>query len=381
MAAYSETSGFVERDEGETRRKGKITFKTTPEDPIVVVAGCTRIMLEDRILEMAEKISGEAGYGESFEHWAIPDIKWVNGVPGCGKTTWVIENFDQENDIVVTTTRQAMTDLREKLTLKGRSNVQNRVRTMASILVNGLKEPEKCCRLIVDEALMNHFGAIVMAFRITGVSEALLIGDKNQLPYIERNNLFRLVYSQPNSVATIDHELLCTHRNPMDVAFALGEIYSGICSSKARVRSLKVKTYGSETIPNSRNTLYLVHTQAEKELLVSQGYGLEAGSKTLTIHEAQALTSEKVVIVRAATKHLQLHSSVPHAVVAISRHTDECIYFTSNCEGDAVARLIRRAETATTHAIWDYNLKMAMRNRNKAIIEAMLGGQGSGVRH
>lgn len=39
---------------------------------------------------------------------------------------------------------------------------------------------------------MKHFGSVVILQRITHASEVLLIGDTNQLPFIERENFFRL---------------------------------------------------------------------------------------------------------------------------------------------------------------------------------------------
>ena len=43
----------------------------------------------------------------------------------------------------------------------------------------------------------------------------------NQLPYIDRQNLFELRYCRPSLTTNITCELPCTHRSPMDVAYAL----------------------------------------------------------------------------------------------------------------------------------------------------------------
>lgn len=75
------------------------------------------------------------------------------------------------------------------------------VRTVASVLINGMREHEGCTRLLLDEALMNHFGAIVMACKVTGATHVVLIGDVNQIPYIDRQNLFKLLYPTPTSQA------------------------------------------------------------------------------------------------------------------------------------------------------------------------------------
>ncbi|XP_060809452.1 uncharacterized protein LOC132901769 [Amyelois transitella] len=373
MAAYCATEGFIELEKSQPEEEGHIRAINPPKDPKVVVAKCTRVMLEDRILEMAKTIFGDLTEGNRLECLAVPTFTWVNGVPGCGKTTWVVANVNIESDLIVTATREAVKDLRDKLTPKiGEERAKQRVRTMASLLVNGMKKGETCNRLVVDEALMNHFGSIVMAIKIAGASETMLIGDQNQLPYIDRHNLFLLKYCRPHKITSVTKELLCTYRNPQDVAYALGEIYSGIYSAKNLTRSLKLKEYGGAVIPKLNDTLYLTHTQAEKELLIGQGYGTNSGSCTLTIHEAQGRTFETVVIVRTTSKKSNLLMSVPHAVVAISRHTKTCVYYVDNTKNDAVARFIQRAERATDASIRDYNLKMAIWNGDDVTRDSIL---------
>lgn len=363
MTAYSATGGFVPHNENKSMALGKITFDTPINAPIVVVAKCTKIMLDDKILKIAQTL-------KSLKFWPVPKIKWVNGVPGCGKTTWVVRNFDVENDVAVTTTIEAAKDLRERLVRRLGDRVKNRVRTLASILANGCKE--KYYRVTVDEALMNHFGSIVMAARLIGAKEIVLIGDINQLPFLDRLNLFRLFYSGPNLVTRINQELLCTHRNPMDVAFALRDIYCGIYSSKQIVHSLKVKRYTGAHIPkNSANTLYLVHTQKEKALLKSQGYGQGQGSRTLTIHEAQGLTSESVIIINTKSRRISLHDSVPHAVVAVSRHTVSCVYYTDT-DDDAIGRFANRAMKASAIKVVNYNLKVALYHEDRAVANSLI---------
>ena len=105
--------------------------------------------------------------------------------------------------------------------------------------------------------------------------------------------------------------------------------------------------------------------------MIQQGYGVSTGSKVLTIHEAQGLTNVMVVVVNMKSAKLQLHDSVPHAVVAITRHTYSCYYY-SGSEDDAVKRLIRSATMATTKGIVEYNLKMAIKDRNEAVISSLV---------
>ena len=156
----------------------------------------------------------------------------------------------------------------------------------------------------------------------------------------------------------------------MDIAYALSDFYEGIYSSKRHTRSLALKWYKGVPIPNNTNTLYLALTQAEKATLISQGYGREAGSRTLTIHEAQGLTYKDVVIVRLVGGVPDLMKSLPHAVVAISRHTVSCTYYTDVFREDAVAGLITAAQKATDETI--QRLQPAMWARDTAAINTML---------
>ncbi|CAH2101783.1 unnamed protein product [Euphydryas editha] len=287
MAAYNTTVGFVGAVDAEGQNEEPQAFHTPKGDPVVVVARCTRVMLGDRILEMAKTITGDPEVGSVFGAWQLPALKWINGVPGCGKTTYIVRNFDEENEVVVTTTVEAANDLRQKLTHHYGDKAKSKVRTMASILVNGFREGIKISRLTVDEAFMNHFGAIVMAARLSEAKEVILVGDINQLPYIDRENLFEVRYSRPNLTVNISCELSCTHRNPKDVALAISEVYDRIYSSNPIVHSLRAERLTGAKIPEKQNrTLYLVFTQEEKKELIGRGYGTGEGSSVMTIHEA-----------------------------------------------------------------------------------------------
>ncbi|GBP93753.1 hypothetical protein EVAR_63116_1 [Eumeta japonica] len=140
-------------------------------------------------------------------HWETPKITWINAVPGCGKTMWIVQEFDKKRDCIVTTAIEAAEDLKEKLTNRIRVEATTRVRTMASILVNGFKEQTHNC-LLIYEAMMNHFGAIITAALLGEAKELLLIGDINQIPHTNRHNVFLMSYEKPNAVAKISRELL-----------------------------------------------------------------------------------------------------------------------------------------------------------------------------
>ncbi|GBP44637.1 hypothetical protein EVAR_44165_1 [Eumeta japonica] len=293
----------------------------------------------------------------------VPKIIWINEVPDCGKTTWVVKYFELGRNVVITTTREAARYLKEKLVNRLGADACSKVRTMASILVNDFQGSKSCNQLNVDEALMSHFGSIVMVTRLVDAKEVLLIDDANQLPFIDRLNLFEIQYIRPSLVATVTKELLSTYRKSMDVAYVLNEVYSGIYSSITRVRSLRMERYSDTNIPKYlRNTLYLTYTQVEKESLITQGFGKGKETHVLTIHEAQGLTTEGTVIVRITTIH-KIHDSVSHAVVAITRHTVSYVYHTDDSK-NAIGRFIKRAVTASENKIKNNNAKMTIRNKS-----------------
>ncbi|GBP79434.1 RNA replication protein [Eumeta japonica] len=256
--------------------------------------------------ENDEKLSKEndQDYSETFTDWETPKITWINGVPGCGKTTWIVQEFDKR-DCIVTATIEAAEDLKRKLANRIGAEATTRVRTMASVLVNGFKEHTHN-RLLIDEAMMNHFGAIITAALLAKAKELLLIGDINQIPHIDRHNVFPMSYEKPNAVAKVSRELLRSYRNPMDVAYALNEIYSGIYSTQEGTRSLTLDGYDRNKLSISLpQTLYLAHTSWQNR---AKSHGMRTS--------------------------------------------------------DAIGRLIQRANNATSERIIEYNAKMAIRSRD-----------------
>ena len=67
--------------------------------------------------------------------------------------------------------------------------------------------------------------------KLTGAKTPKLIGDINQLPFIDRRNLFKTNYIGPNFVMSISQKLSRSYRCPLDVTYALNNIYGGIFSA------------------------------------------------------------------------------------------------------------------------------------------------------
>ncbi|GBP26217.1 hypothetical protein EVAR_16068_1 [Eumeta japonica] len=210
------------------------------------------------------------------------------------------------------TTLEVARDLEEKLVSRLRADAISKVGAMASVLVNGFRGLKSCDHLIIDEALMNHFGAIVMALRLASAREVLLIGDVTN-SILSQAEYFRICVGSTKSVGN-GHEK-STFRNLLDESYAPNKVYSGIYLSKTRVRSLY---YSNTKIPKDfPKTLYLTYTQVEKEFLIAQGFEKREGSHVFIIYEAQSMTSEATIIVRTMAKQ-----KLNHGVPAIRRGGD-----------------------------------------------------------
>ncbi|GBP63254.1 hypothetical protein EVAR_56635_1 [Eumeta japonica] len=113
---------------------------------------------------------------------------------------WVVPNITK--DVVITTTREAAIADKEKLVSRLGADVNSKMKMMASVFVNDFRRPKSTDPLIVDEALMNHFGAIAMATGLAGlVIAAGKIHDVN-IPKDLPNTLY-LTYTQAKKESLI----------------------------------------------------------------------------------------------------------------------------------------------------------------------------------
>ncbi|GBP13308.1 hypothetical protein EVAR_8227_1 [Eumeta japonica] len=101
MAAYNDTCGLIYLGEQVTKTIGKAKFKTLKNNPIVVMTKDTKVALEERIQTTMKNLSKEndQDYLKTFADWETPKITWINGVPRCGKTTWLVQEFDKKKGL------------------------------------------------------------------------------------------------------------------------------------------------------------------------------------------------------------------------------------------------------------------------------------------
>lgn len=341
--------GYVAFDEKNQR------FETT--ERYVITGRSTELMLNQRIAQRMETVP--------IDRVFMPVIEWTNGPPGCGKTYHIIQNAhipistaQEPEDLVLCMTTEGRRDVMAKMKSKrpemSDEVLQRDVRTVASVLVNGCAVAYQ--RVLLDEALMAHAGTIGFVVYYSQAKAIAMIGDIHQIPYVDREHMCSVLYHVPSRFADITKSLNRTYRCPVDVTYALSAFYEGLHTTNGIILSVRQLTYSGNVTHIDKactNTLFLVHLQADKDALVSEGYGKASGSAVLTVHEAQGLTFNHVICIRRNSKPLEIFSSLPYAIVAISRHRESFVYYTD--AEDAITGLVKKAKTldASSLSVWN----------------------------
>lgn len=284
----------------------------------------------------------------------LPVIEWVAGVPGSGKTHFIIAEHCPGQDLILTLTKEGCTSIRDKMRESLRWSEQRLktcYRTLASLLVNGTARSFNV--VFIDEALLMHAGFIGYVVALTSAKKVVLVGDEWQLPFMDREGVTKNMHCSPRKFCDVSKTLSCSRRCPLDVCFALAEFYPGIYSASSVVVSMSLSKFDDEAFRNHPNTLYMTHTQDDKEALVNLGLGTDSGSAVLTVHEAQGLTYEHVVLVRFNKKPLPLFQSTEHAIVAISRHTKTFKYVSQSGEDMVIAFMKKVGYCLTDLSSWN----------------------------
>lgn len=268
----------------------------------------------------------------------------VEGVPGAGKTLSIIMSA-KPGDLIVAETRSTARELQKALP-------NCTVLTIAAALIHGVP---KARRLYVDEALMAMPGASIAIARLASATVVRLYGDRVQIPFINRTQvtLSHTRWFDRDFIAT--ERIVVTKRCPADVVEALRSYYPDWSTTSKVRRSFREvqRIHSVEEIPANptlgvafkRGSAYLTLYQWEKDLVVANRPGYTA----FTVHEAQGMTFDAVVLVRLITKPSPLHevSDVHkhgHLVSGLTRHTDALQYVTmSMMPSDNFVRLMPRA--------------------------------------
>nr|ATG84336.1 Papain-like protease, methyl transferase, AlkB and helicase domains [Grapevine leafroll-associated virus 3] len=275
--------------------------------------------------------------GESFKSF---EYKCYNAPPGGGKTTMLVDEFIKAPNSTVMITANVGSSEDINSTIKKRDpNLEgvNSATTVNSRVVNFFVRG-MFRRILVDEVYMMHQGLLQLGVFATGAQEGLFFGDINQIPFINREKVFRMdcaVFVPKKECVVYTQK---SYRCPLDVCYLLssmnskgtekcypGKVISG--RGEPVVRSLSKRPIGTtEDVAEIDADIYLCMTQLEKSEMKRSLKGKGKEAPVMTVHEAQGKTFENVVLFRTKKADDTLFTKQPHILVGLSRHTRSLVY-------------------------------------------------------
>ncbi|KAL4721730.1 hypothetical protein ACJJTC_010697, partial [Scirpophaga incertulas] len=291
-----------------------------------------------------------------------------NGVAGCGTTKKAIDIVKQYPDdcLVLTATRSAAADLRMRISESiletySEKELKLRFRTLDFLLVcmsnfKDSTDKDGFKILIIDECYMMNLGGLLAAMVLTNVVLVVCIGDRFQLPYIERDRMVTFQYDDLDRVSVLRDVFNVSSRCPADVCEILTDVYShagmkGMVTTNRVCNSIDVKPLLelrdiSENVNDK--TVVLTFKQEEKQELLAKINNVNI-LNCFTIHEFQGRTSENVILVRLSHLEMdEIYSSANHQLVALTRHTVRFVYYTRKL-GDSLCKRIKLKVTANSN--------------------------------
>lgn len=310
------------------------TLKFSTNERYVLVTRNTTLMLNSELIKTINKVS--------FRECKLPKIKWYDGVPGCGKSHFIVSHHEPGKDLVLTQTRAGIKEIRDAVIEMYGQEHSHRLnldyRTVGSYIINHTQH-KTYDRVFIDEALLMHAGYIGFISKLSKASEIIVVGDSKQIPYIERST-YVTRWHKISEFCEPHTKLTVSRRCPIDICFALSKIYENITTINERVFSILPTYRNGEYHVIKPDTLILTFTQEEKHM-VGDTIEWREDLALHTIHEAQGLTSKNVILIRINYKENDIYNSMPHAIVALSRHTETFRYLTTSLVEDTVDKLIK----------------------------------------
>ncbi|CAB57883.1 replicase [Oat golden stripe virus] len=270
-------------------------------------------------------------------------IMLKDGVPGCGKSTWILNNANHVKDVVLSMGREATLDLKDKFARKYKCQERElkRIRTVDSYLMHDCGKTLRASVVHFDEALMAHAGMVYFCADLLGAKKVICQGDSQQIPFVNRVESISLQYAK--LVIDRTESVRMTYRSPIDVAHYLNAkaYYDGgrVTTKNEVLRSMSVvgprgtrPMNSAYCVPYVKDTQYLTFTQAEKDDLF-KALRSKGSVSVNTVHEAQGKTFDNVILVRLKTTENPIYpgglKSKPYTIVSVTRHRRSLVYYTA----------------------------------------------------
>lgn len=238
-------------------------------------------------------------------------INVIMGVPGSGKTTYVLNNDrkDKGDEVLfIVPTRALKNEYDEKITGK------DKVMTLHSALLALLRGTIAPSHIYVDEAFMFPWIYIVYCSHF---SNTTILGDPNQIGHIDFSESWGTCSPVVQNIKGLPCKTLTkSYRVPHDILQlkTIKESYPTMTTVSKQRNSITYVEPGF--IPKCKHQV-LVLTQSVKSHYKKEG--------AITVHEAQGGTYENVLLHIGSTPGEQklLKSSAHHIIVGLTRHTNQ----------------------------------------------------------
>ncbi|QPL17819.1 replicase [Pistachio virus Y] len=289
-------------------------------------------------------------------------ISWLQALPGAGKTHYLVETLTKD-DLVVTPTSENRDSFRTRFKKSNPSfeGLDSRVRTINGFLVDYQSKRSigsnplvnKNTRLLVDEAIMYHSGAIFALCILYRVSKVICVGDRLQIPFISRIDMS---VSYEKIIDFVDQHLPPlprTFRCPLDVTVLLQDIYSpylpeGVIVQCKSSYQETVCTRELVTVRNNKfdnNFLSMVlpgidhafnHENGDprirflcfirEDLLTLRNNFSVPEKYCCTVNQFQGCQADFILVFRFSEANKQIYTDKSQVIVALTRHTRKLVY-------------------------------------------------------
>ncbi|QRG34866.1 replication-associated polyprotein [Hibiscus yellow blotch virus] len=318
---------------------------------------------------------------------SLDDLKvsFLQAVPGAGKTYWLVNSCCKKDDIVVTPTSENRESFKSKITaVYPKVSWENRVKTINGFLVDydkkmypgGVKLVSSNTRMLVDEGIMYHPGALFSMAVLYGINDIICVGDRLQIPFLSRNDM---TLSENVIMDFVNAELpplARSYRCPPDVVAIMQGMYAPYLpegtvlkcynTSVGAKRSVGYMVVSPQTpygdnlitavfpgIPNSFDTetgeprvrlLFYLREDMQNFLCIT-GHNIYR-KYCSTVNQFQGCESQYIIVFRLSTADKQIYTDPCQANVAFTRHTRGLKYLTVNASGnDQLLSWIKRDVT------------------------------------
>lgn len=269
-------------------------------------------------------------------------MSFIEGVPGCGKTHYIVHSA-KPDDTVIACGRENAESTRARIVAHTADRPEPEqfkrptvgVRTLDSALM--FPTVERRGTMFLDECFQDHAGKFWAAIKLWKVKNVQALGDSKQIPYIDRNNTGMCVMPRL-SMWSLRVGKYVTRRCPRDATAAIAGFYDHkirTTSTISRSMSLELNTVN---IPNLPGWKYLTMYQEDKLNLLKKNF-LDVN----TVAEVQGQTYPRVALVRLQERAMPLFSTPAQVDVALSRHTEQFVYYAPDDRNDMVTELVRGA--------------------------------------